>query len=337
MLIPTKENTLQFSKKAWFLAKRTFQLYFTDRVTPLGASLAYYTIFSLPALLIIMIALVGIFFGEKAVEGQVFERLKGFVGEGVALQVQMAVAGIGNHDDNTLAAIGGSVVLFFAATGVFSALQGALNQIFGVYQGREPHFLQVVIDKLFTFGMVLLMGGLLTVALISSALAGIITSIVQHNETWLQSKLAEGFQFAGLLLHYSTSTFFWALDIFLTFGMLTLVFVTIYKVLPDARIRWRYAIPASILVTGLFIIGKNVLIWYFTAFQLGSAYGAAGTLLVLLLWVFYSSQLLFIGAEFIKAMAEWDKEPIPLRAYANKVLESAFANRLRAHFNRKKP
>ena len=150
------------------LFRQTIVAYNQDRVVPLGAALAYYTIFSLPAIMIIVISLVGGLFGRAAVEGEIYGQIRQFLSDEIALQIQNAVRGINTAQSNRWTALVGGVVLLFGATGVFYALQTALNTIYGVYRERRMHFLQIVINRLISFGMVLVLGFLLLTSLCST-------------------------------------------------------------------------------------------------------------------------------------------------------------------------
>jgi membrane protein len=307
---------------AWTLTHRTFREYQRDNVLRMGAALAYYTVFSLPALVIIMIGLVGTVLGQESVSAEIYGQLGNFFGTDVAQQVHNVVQGLQSSKEKSWIAQVSILVLLFGASGAFYALQDALNSIYGVYQERRKHFLQVMINRLISISMLLGIGFLLLASLIINALLVIFNRFVLENKAWLQEKLSAS-TFSELL-NYLTDYFFWALNVGLSFALITLFFALIYKILPDALLRWKYVWSGAFLTAILFWIGKALLEVYIANANFLSAYGAAGSLVVILLWVYYSSQLVFIGAEFIKVLSEYNGVAIVPRAYARKIIGSEF-------------
>jgi membrane protein len=318
MINKLKEHFLLFYK----LIRDSVIEYQNDRVPRLGAALAYYTIFSLPAVIIIIIAIVGSVVGSAAVEGQVYENLRTFLSEDVARQVQNAVKSVSEPSANRWAAKFGAIVLFFGATGVFYSLQDSLNSIYDVYVDNRRHFLQNLINRIVSFGMILCLGFLLLVSLIINSLLVVIRNFVLSNQEWLKQKLDEGFDFVNPLLDWFTGNFL----LFLNFGVsllfVALFFALIYKILPDASIKWRFIIRGAFFSSFLFWVGKSILEVYLANARLATAYGAAGSLVAIMLWVYFSAQLLFFGAEYIKVLSLHHGVPITRRAYAFKILDS---------------
>lgn len=254
-------------------AYRDFQ---EDRAPSLGAALAYYTIFSVAPLLIIVISIAGIVFGEEAVRGELYRQISNLVGGDGAKFIQDAVASVSNEEKSIAATITGMVVLFLGATGVFIQLQDALNAVWNV-RHTASGFFSVLLLRWTSFTMVLGIGFLLLVSLFLSALIALVSNLVP--ESLLGVVFTEVTHFA------------------LTFLIITFLFALMYRVLPGVRLAWRDVWFGAALTAGLFVAGKTLLGIYLGRAAVGSTYGAAGTAIVLLVWVYYSSQILLFGAE----------------------------------------
>ena len=266
------------------LAKETFNEFFEDRAFRLGAALAYYSIFSIAPLLIIVIALAGFFLGEQAVREQIQQQLRDWVGEqGTAAIVSM----VGAHKPATslLTTIIGLIVLLFGASGVFGQLQDSLNVIWEVQPKPGRGIWGFIRSRFLSFAMVLGVGFLLLVSMVISALLSAFTGA-----------LGSALPMPGLVAH--------ALNFIVSFLVITLLFAMIFKVLPDARVRWRDVWMGAIFTALLFSVGKYFLGFYLGRASTTSSYGAAGSLVIVLLWVYYSSLILFFGAEFTQVHAK---------------------------------
>lgn len=303
------------------VVKRTIEEYSKDRVLRLGAALAYYTIFSLPLLIIILISLVGLFFGEAAVEGEIYSQIAQYIGHDSAKQVQKAVSSIGSPSENWWAALISGGVLLFGATGVFLAMQEALNMIFGIYalSGGVRSFLQSIIDRVITLVMIIGVGLMLVVSLILNTVIFILSDFILENKKWIFERIPENLDWVKPYLAYFTDYFLLFLNQGLSLAIFAIFFMLIYKILPDAKLRWRHVIKASIFMALFFWVGQFLMSYYINNSGFTSAYGAAGSLIVILIWVYYSSQLIFIGAELIKVFYEVRDEPIKPRRYAHKI------------------
>lgn len=319
----------------FLLLRKTVESYQQDRVAPLGAALAYYTIFSLPAILIIVISLVGTLFGKAAVEGEIYAQISELFSHDIALQIQNAVHSVSNTASNGWATLVGGVVLLFGATGVFYALQDALNSIYGVYEARKTHILQVVINRLVSFGMVLVMGFLLLTSFVLNAVMVAVTHFVNENHNKVESALADKSNFLAQLIHLMSGSFVFFLNTGAAFVIITGFFALIYKFLPDAGIRWRFVIRGAFLASVLFWGGKTLMEYYVSHTNLTTAYGAAGSMVALLLWVYFSAQLLFFGAEYIKILSQHQGVDILPRAYAHRIIGSEYLRLVRAKFSRR--
>ncbi len=267
------------------LLKRSLDRWMEDKALRLSAALAYYSIFSIAPLLVITIGIAGLVMGDEAVAGQLYGELKGYVGAQSAEAIQSMVESASKPSQGVMATVTGFVMLLLGASGVFGELKDALNTIWGVKPKPGQGILAMVRGKFLNFGMVLVIGFLLLVSLVlSTAIAGL-----NHR---LESVLP-------------LPAFVWAAVAFvISLGIVTTLFAMIFKVLPDAQIRWRHVWFGALITALLFEVGKTGLGWYLGREGAASAYGAAGAVVLLLLWVYYTSCILFFGAEFTQVYAE---------------------------------
>jgi membrane protein len=267
------------------LLKQTASEWMEDDAPSLGAALAYYTVFSLAPLMTIAIAIAGFFFGKDAAQGQIFDELRVLLGEegGKAVE-EMVQSANAEPTTGIVATVISVAVLLFGASGVFGQLQSSLNTIWGVKPKPGRGVLGMIKDRLLSFGFTLVVGFLLLVSLLLTAGIALVAE-------WL----------GGLMP--GSETLAQILNIVLSLAMITLLFATIFKFLPDAKIAWRDVWIGAFLTALLFTIGKFALGIYLGKSGVASTYGAAGSLIVLLLWVYYSSQILFFGAEFTQVYA----------------------------------
>lgn len=285
-------------RSIWALVKGTFSEFSNDKVMKLSAALAYYTIFSIAPMLLIVISISSLFFGKEAVQGKVFHEIAGFIGTAPALQIQEILRKTTLHNDNVLVTIIGVATLFVGATGIFGEVQDSINQIWGLKTKPRKGFVRIVINRLLSFSMILVLGFILLVSLVINALlAGLFERL----------KLSFSMGAVNLAL---------AADYLLMFAVITLLFGCIFKVLPDARIRWRDVLMGSLVTALLFMIGKFVIGYYMQHNSAISAYGAAGSVIVILLWVYYSAIILYIGAEFTKVYVKMKGRYIEPNRYA---------------------
>jgi len=306
-----------YLRPIYLVIQATINSYGQDRVQRMGAALAYYTIFSLPAILIIIIGLVGFFLGEAAVEGRIYDTIVEFVGEAAAEQIQNAVKNIGSPSTNWLATILGLGFLIFLSTHIFYALQEALNTIFGVREvARKMQIVQMIINRILSFGMILSIGGLLVLSILLNGLILGLSTYIKGHQDWVASHLPD--QLAPAV-SYFTSNFLVFLNLGVSILIIAIFFMLMYKILPAARLRWRYIWWGSIFSAILFWLGQLLMGYYLSHTSIVSAYGATGSLIIILLWVYYSAQLIFIGAEFIKAICEYRGVIIQPKAFAKKM------------------
>jgi membrane protein len=267
------------------LLKQTASEWMEDDAPTLGAALAYYTVFSLAPLMTIAIAIAGLFFGKEAAQGQIFDELRVLLGEegGKAVE-EMVQSARAQPTAGLVATIISVIVLLFGASGVFGQLQASLNTIWGVKPKPGRGVLAMIQDRLLSFGFTLVVGFLLLVSLLLTAGIALVAD-------WVGGLMPGSETLAQLL------------NVVFSLAMITLLFAMIFKFLPDAKIAWRDVWIGAFLTALLFTIGKFALGLYLGKSGVASSYGAAGSLIVLLLWVYYSSQILFFGAEFTQVYA----------------------------------
>jgi membrane protein len=265
--------------------KQTFSEWMEDQAPTLGAALAYYTVFSLAPLLIISISIAGLVFSKEAAQGQIFDQLRGLLGDesGRAMEVMVQNASA-EPATGLVATLLGFVTLLFGASGVFAQLQMSLNTIWGVQPKPGRGILGIIQDRILSFGFILVVGFLLLVSLLLTAAI----AFVGHRF----GDMVPGME---ALVQILNSIF--------SLAVIALLFAMIFKFLPDAKIAWRDVWIGAFITAALFTLGKFALGLYLGRSGVGSSYGAAGSLIVLLLWVFYSSQIVFFGAEFTQVYA----------------------------------
>ncbi len=266
------------------LFQETFNEWNNDKASRLSAALAYYTIFSIAPLLIIVIAIAGAVFGEEAASGQIFRQIQGLVGAPGAALIQEAIKNASQPKQGTIASIISIVVLIFGATGLFTELQDALNTIWEVQPKPGRAVKNMVRNRFLSFAMVLGIGFLLLVSLVVSA-------VLQALVTYF-SNLVPGVDFIWQFVNFIFG-----------FVVTTVLFGLIFKVLPDVKITWSDVWIGAALTSLLFSFGRFLLGQYLGNGSFGSTYGAAGSVVVVLAWVYYAAQILFFGAEFTQVYA----------------------------------
>jgi membrane protein len=263
----------------WVLLRDAFYSWFDDKAPALGAALAYYTVFALAPLLIIVIAIAGLAFGQEVAQGHILSQIEGLVGENGAKAVQAMLDSARQADAGIFASIFGVVMLILASTGVFVQLQDSLNTIWRVVPKPGRGIRGILRDRLLSFVMVMGIGFLLLVSLVLSA------------------ALAALGKFFNYLLPVPEAVLH-IINLIVSFGVITLLFAMIYKILPDAKISWSDVWIGAAVTSLLFSLGKFFIGLYLGKSSLTSAYGAAGSFVIILVWVYYSAQILLYGAEF---------------------------------------
>lgn len=284
-------------KGMWEVFKNSFNGFLDHSVLKLSASLAYYTVFSLAPLLIVLLFICGELFGREAIEGSIYGQIEGFVGPQSALQLQEIVKNASISGKSNVAAVIGIITLLVGATTVFAEIQDSINFIWGLKTKPGKSFLQFLKVRLVSFGVIGSLGFLLLVSL------GV-TALVEA----LSSRLKDQFPDVTIVVFY-------IINLIITFIVTTSLFAVIFKVLPDAKIRLKDVLAGAIATTILFMLGKFAISFYISKSEVGTTYGAAGSLVVLLVWIYYSSVILYFGAEFTKAYAVKYGAPIHPNRY----------------------
>jgi membrane protein len=289
-------------RRIWQLLKITFSQWRQDQASLMAAALAYYTVFSLAPLLIIVIAIAGTVFGEQAAKGELVMQMQGLIGKDGAQLIQTAIENASQLDPSqgpipTLINIS---LLLSGASVIFGQLQKSLNRIWNVEPKPGHSILDFLRQRFLSFSMVLVIAFLLLVSLVISTILVILGNYLRD--------LVPGFTYLWQLLNFLVS-----------FGIVTLLFAMMFKILPDAKIDWKDVWMGAALTALLFDIGKFLLGFYLGKTSLASAYGAAGSLVIILTWVFYSAQILFLGAEFTQVYVRSGGKEIAPADYAMRV------------------
>lgn len=303
---------IKIFKKAFYLdvvdlLSRTFKGFSEDKAMKMSASLAYYAIFSIAPLLLIVIWLIGFIFGEY-VEGQagaqteVFEEFAALFGTEVAAQIQEVIRRISVSDKSGISVAIGIGTLIAGSTTIFIEIQDSINRIWNVRARPRKGWVKMILNRVLSFSMVVGLGFLLIVSLV---LNGIIGALSGYITDYLPD---------GVSVHLLN----W-INIGITFAVITVLFGTIFSVLPDAKIRVRDTLGGALFTAALFMLGRYLIALYMQFSAPASAYGAAGSVIILLLWVYYSAAILYFGAEFTKAYAE---------KYGNGITPSPYAVRV---------
>ncbi len=279
------------------LFKEAFTEWQKDKASQLAAALAYYTVFSLAPLLIITIAIAGTFFGQQAARGEILTQIQDLVGTSGAEVIETLLNNANQPELKSFASLISLVVLFIGASGVFAQLQDALNQVWNVKSKPKGGIFQLIRKRVLSFAMVLIIGFLLLISLILSTA---LSALINMGDNFL------------LGLDFILSS----LNFLLSFGLITVLFASIYKFLPDVSIAWKDVWVGAIITALLFTVGNSLLGVYLGTSSFGSAYGAAGSFVILLAWVYYSAQILLFGAELTQIFA---------RKFGSKILPKKYA------------
>lgn len=268
-------------RTVWRLLKETYQEWSRDNASQLAAALAYYTVFSLAPLLVLVVAIAGFFLGEEAARGELVGQIQGLVGKEGAVVIQTALENAHRPEEGTgiFASLISLTVLIFGATGVFVQLQDSLNTIWNVASKPDNALGTFFRKRLLSFATVVSIGFLLLVSLVISALLAGLSNYASH--------LLPGFDSLWQLL-----------NTIISFVVTMLLFALIFKYLPDVIIQWNDVLIGAAITALLFTVGKSLIGVYLGSSSFSSTYGAAGSLIVFLTWIYYSVQILFFGAEF---------------------------------------
>jgi membrane protein len=278
--------------------KNAFQGFSDNKITKLSGSLAYSVIFSLGPLMIVLISVCGIFLGKDAIEGKVYSTLAGFVGSDTAAQLQEIIKNANLSGKSEIAVIVGIISLLIGATSIFGEIQDSINTIWGVRSKPKRGWIKFLQNRFLSFSIIIALGFLLLISLgVNSIIDGFSNQLKVH------------FPDIAFVVVYT-------INVSITFIVTVSIFAVIFKVLPDAKIKWKDVFAGAIATTLFFMLGKFAISFYISKAHVGSTYGAAGSLIVLLLWVYYSSVILYFGAELTRAYAIEYGSPIEPNEYA---------------------
>lgn len=277
---------MKFLRKTWEILRQTVVNFFQDDSFSYASSIAFYTIFSLPAILIISLSVGATVYERDVVQDELINQISRLIGPSSAAEMEKILVNAALDSTGTLARIVGIATLIFSATTVFVSLQTSLNKIWGIKPKPERGFVKYLLDRLLSLAMVISIGFLLLVSLIVDAVLVILQKTL--------SRILEGWT-----LYIVT-----AANILISLALITVIFAMLFKVLPDAKIKWRDVWVGALVTTFLFTIGKFLIGFYLGSSSVNSAYGAAGSLVIILIWVYYSTVIFLFGAELTSVYTE---------------------------------
>ncbi len=281
----------------WLLLKQSYFSWNRNDPWARSATIAYYALFSLPSLLIIVVTVAGYFFGQEAVQGRITEEIGEFIGVDAARAIEAMVANAALDQTSTWALIFGFAFLIFGATGVFFQLKAAMNNIWNIAV-KKYTVKRIIINRIISLGMVLVLGLLLLISLVISA---ILTAVKDY---------------VASVAPVITTFLLGVLNFALSFAIIMSLFAAIFKWLPDVKLRWKTTYLGAMLTTCLFLIAEYLIGFYFGQSNPGSIYGGASSVVLILLWVYYTCLIVFFGAEFTVQYALHKKEKVEPNEYA---------------------
>jgi membrane protein len=296
--------TKQALSNGFKILKAAFSAFMNDLALKYSASLAYYTIFSLAPLLLLTISLAGLFLGKDAIQGKVFAEINGLVGNDAAKQIQDLIRHLQLSGRSTISVVIGIVTLVIGATTVFGEIQESINIIWQVKAKPKKAWLKLIKDRLLSGSLIVTLGFLLLVSLIIN---GALLALSDRLKTFLPD---------------FTVVIFNLINIAISFVVIAVLFAVIFKVLPDVRIGWKDVRSGAIFTAILFMLGRLVIGFYIGLSATSSSYGAAGSLIAILLWVYYTAAILYFGAEFTKAYADFYGKRIEPAEYAVHIVQT---------------
>jgi membrane protein len=271
--------------KYWDILKKAAHAFVDDNALKLSASLSYYMVFALGPIILIVITLMGSFSNREDVQLKVYNQLGKLLGPEAAVQIQSIIQNTQDSHHSTVGTIIGLIALFLGATGVFAEIQDSINYIWSVKAKPQRGWLRFIINRLLSFSIIISMGFILLVALM-------INAVMELLSERLMRLFSEG-----------TVYLFYAVNLLLIFIVITVLFAAIFKILPDARIKWKDAFIGASFTAVLFLLGKFLIGYYLGNSNIGVVYGTAAAIIFILLWVYYSSVILYFGAEFTRMYA----------------------------------
>jgi membrane protein len=283
---------IRFIKKSWQLFVKSFNHFNDFNGFKLSAALSYYTVFSIAPLLIVIISLVGVFFGRLAVEGKVYHQISGLVGTDAALQIQTIILNTKQTSRGKLGGIIGTIILFIGASGVFSEIQSSINYLWSIPAPKKKAFLLAILRKLISFSLLIAVAFLLMVSLTANALVDLLSDRLKG------------------LFSDSLLNLFYIVNLALILLVISSMFMLIFKILPNSSISWKHAFVGALFTSVLFLIGKFIIGFYLGHSKIGATYGTTASIVILMLWIYYSSIILYFGACYTSVYAAHRGHPI---------------------------
>ncbi len=266
--------------------KQVFTEFVEDDILKYSASLAYYTVFSIAPVLIVIISVCGALFGKQAIQRQLYGHINELIGSEAAIQVQDTIKNIHLTGNNIFATIVGIIVLLIGATGIFGEVQDSLNRIWGLRIKTKKTWWKLIINRVLSFSLIISIGFVMMVSLLLNALISAFGNFLARYFS----------EFSVIFLQLTDSV--------LTFVITTFLFSLMFKVLPDAKIKWKDVLIGGLITSVFFTLGKLAIGYYLGSSNIASVYGAAGSIMIIMVWVYYNSIILYLGAEFTKVYAK---------------------------------
>jgi membrane protein len=282
----------------WKTFRKSVVKFIDDNAIKLSASLSYYTIFAMPPMLLIIMYVSGIFFGREAIQGEVYAQIAGIVGPTVALMIQETIKNVHLTQGSFFTTFLSIGTLLIVATGMFAEMQDSINRIWGIKAKPRRSWLKWILNRLLSFSMIITIGFLLMVSLILNTIMDILSAKLQAHFTNL------------------TVNVVYFVNIALVFSVIAALFTIIFKILPDGRVNWRDAWKGASFTTILFMAGKFLIGFYLSRTTITTIYGAASSVIAVLLWVYYSSIILYFGAEYTMLYACMFGKKVTPKEYA---------------------
>jgi membrane protein len=285
-------------KKIFKYIKEVFIEFSADNIFKYSASLAYYTVFSVAPILLIIISLSGLFFGKEAVQGRVYNELNGLIGSVAALQIQSTIRNIHLTGNSFIATVTSIILLIIAATTIFGEIQDSLNKMWGLKIKTKKVWWKLILTRLISFSLIITIGIIMSISLILNA---VVTAFGKFIARYMDQFSLYLISFINDLLAFLVSAFLFSL---------------LFKILPDAKIKWKDVVIGGMVTAIFFTLGKLGIGFYLGKSNLTSLYGAAGSIIIFMVWVYYSAIILYLGAEFTKVYAN---------LYGGKIIPNEYA------------
>lgn len=270
-----------------------------DNIVKYSASLSYYTVFSIAPLLVVLTTLFGFLFGKEAMQGRIYEQLNNFVGSKVAIQVQDIIKNIHLSRNSFVATVISIIILLIGATSIFGEIQDSINKIWGLKIKQRKVWWKLILTRLLSFSLIISIGVIMMVSVLLNAVVAALGKFI-------------GKYIAGYSLYFIQIS-----EVLLSLLVLTFLFALTFKILPDAKIHWKDVLFGGFITAILFTLGKMGINFYIQKSNLTSLYGAAGSIIILMVWVYYSSIILYLGAEFTKVYTKLYGKNISPNSYAD--------------------